>query len=89
MTIIGERLRTYTEIRSVTWGRRPVHQDVHHEQVSVNDAGVCQHGVLVFISLHLVVRKYVLDYFGLLGNSAGITEIIGLLADLFSSWHYV
>jgi len=84
MTIIGERLRTYTEIRSVTWGRRPVHQDVHHEQVSVNDAGVCQHGVLVFISLHLVVRK-----FGLLDNSVEITEVVGLLADLFSSWHYV
>ena len=80
MTIIGERLRTYTEIRSVTWGRRPVHQDVHHEQVSVNDAGVCQHGVLVFISLHLVVRK-----FGLLDNSVEITEVVGLLADLFSS----
>ena len=84
MTIIGERLRTYTEIRCVTWGRRPVHQDVHHEQVSVNDAGVCQHGVLVFISLHLVVRK-----FGLLDNSVEITEVVGLLADLFSSWHYV
>jgi len=80
MTIIGERLRAYTEIRSVTWGRRPVHQDVHHEQVSVNDAGVCQHGVLVFISLHLVVRK-----FGLLDNSVEITEVVGLLADLFSS----
>ena len=80
MTIIGERLRTYTEIRSVTWGRRPVHQDVHHEQVSVNDAGVCQHGVLVFISLHLVVRK-----FGLLDNSVEITEVVELLADLFSS----
>lgn len=80
MTIIGERLRAYTEIRSVMWGRWPVHQDVHHEQVSVNDAGVCQHGVLVFISLHLVVRK-----FGLLDNSVEITEVIGLLADLFSS----
>ena len=61
-----------------------MHQDVHHEQVSVNDAGVCQHGVLVFISLHLVVRK-----FGLLDNSVEITEVVGLLADLFSSWHYV
>jgi len=80
MTIIGERLRAYTEIRSVMWGRRPVHQDVHHEQVSVNDAGVCQHGVLVFISLHLVVRK-----FGLLDNSVEITEVVELLADLFSS----
>jgi len=57
-----------------------VHQDVHHEQVSVNDAGVCQHGVLVFISLHLVVRK-----FGLLDNSVEITGVVELLADLFSS----
>jgi len=57
-----------------------VHQDVHHEQVSVNDAGVCQHGVLVFIFLHLVVRK-----FGLLDNSVEITEVVELLADLFSS----
>ena len=57
-----------------------MHQDVHHEQVSVNDAGVCQHGVLVFIFLHLVVRK-----FGLLDNSVEITEVVELLADLFSS----
>lgn len=55
----------------------------------MNDVGTCQQSVLVFISLHLVVRKYVLDYFGLLGNSAGITEVVGLLADLFSSGHYV
>ena len=66
-----------------------MHQEVRHKPVSMNDVGACQQSVLVFISLHLVVRKYVLDYFGLLGNSAGITEVVGLLADLFSSWHYV
>ena len=80
MTIIGERLRAYTEIRSVTWGRRPVHQEVRHKQVSMNDVGACQQSVLVFISLHLVVRK-----FGLLDNSVEITEVVELLADLFSS----
>ena len=46
----------------------------------MNDVGACQQSVLVFISLHLVVRK-----FGLLDNSVEITEVVGLLADLFSS----
>jgi hypothetical protein len=62
----------------------PGHQEVCHERVSVNDAGACQHGVVVFISLHLAVRKFGSDYFGLLGNSVRITEVVGLSADLFS-----